>query len=72
MTLSERDMVELRNALLDVEFGKIEIQIHAGAISSIAVTKVTKQALTKGRRYSVNSNGRTAQNEGGRDEKAYH
>jgi len=47
MDVTDKDLQELKNALLGVDYGKIEIQIHAGSIASIAVTKITKQTLTK-------------------------
>jgi len=56
MNLSDRDILELKNALLGVEFGKVEIQIHEGIVVLISVTKITSKVLTKRNRCVVSNN----------------
>lgn len=53
MNLSDHDILELKNALLGVDFGKVEIQIHEGIIVSIVVTKTV---LTKRNKYVISDN----------------
>ena len=56
MNLSDNDILDLKNALLSVEFGKVEIHIHEGIIVSIAVTKITNKVLTKRNKCVVSNN----------------
>ena len=56
MNLSDHDILELNNALLDVKFGKAEIQIHEGIVVSITVTKITNKVLTKRNKCVVSDN----------------
>jgi hypothetical protein len=55
MILTSNEMEELRKALADIEYGKVEIQVHAGEIISVASTKVTKKkSLTNKAECAVN------------------
>lgn len=59
MILSNHEFQELSKALVDLEYGKVEIQIHAGEVVSLAVTKVTKnKVLTKHNGCVVNGTGK--------------
>lgn len=59
MILSSNELEELSKAISEIEYGKVEIQIHAGEMVAIAVTKVTKnRVLTKHNKCVVNDSGK--------------
>ncbi len=55
MTLEYEDIEELRKALANVEFGKVEMQIHESIIISITVTTVKKKPVPKKDRIVVHT-----------------
>ncbi len=59
MVLTKHELEELSKALADIEYGRVEILIHAGEMVSLSVTKVTKnKVLTKHNRCVVNDSGK--------------
>lgn len=55
MTLEYEDIEELRKALSTLDFGKVELQIHEGAIISMTVTTIKKKPVPKKDRIVVHS-----------------